>query len=65
MTSCRNDLHLHLERSILICAVTAKFKLCICRYPSFIDAIRDLDDALSMVVLFSSLPQTDKIEVLL
>ncbi|XP_046840999.1 pescadillo homolog [Xenia sp. Carnegie-2017] len=32
------------------------------RYPTFIDAVRDLDDALSMVVLFSSLPQTDKIE---
>lgn len=34
------------------------------RYPSFIDAVRDLDDALSMVALFSSLPQTDKIEVI-
>ncbi|XP_028396440.1 pescadillo homolog [Dendronephthya gigantea] len=32
------------------------------RYPTFIDAIRDLDDALSMVVLFSTLPQTDKVE---
>ena len=34
-----------------------------CRYPTFIDAVRDLDDALSMIGLFSSMPQTDKIEV--
>lgn len=32
------------------------------RYPTFIDAIRDLDDALSMLVLFSTMPQTDKIQ---
>jgi len=33
------------------------------RYPTFADALRDLDDALSMVFLFSTLPQTDKIQV--
>ena len=33
------------------------------RYPTFIDAVRDLDDALSMLVLFSMMPQTDKIQV--
>ena len=35
----------------------------ISRYPTFIDAVRDLDDALSMVMLFSTLPQMDSIEV--
>ena len=34
------------------------------RYPTFVDAVRDLDDALSMVGLFANMPQTDKIEVL-
>ncbi|EDO31954.1 predicted protein [Nematostella vectensis] len=32
------------------------------RYPTFIDALRDLDDALSMLFLFSIMPQTDKIQ---
>ncbi|KAI9205545.1 Pescadillo N-terminus-domain-containing protein [Polychytrium aggregatum] len=32
------------------------------RYPSFVDAIRDLDDALSMVFLFSTLPAGDKVQ---
>ena len=32
------------------------------RYPSFIDALRDLDDCLCHVFLFASLPVADKIE---
>ena len=31
------------------------------RYPTFIDAIRDLDDCLSMISLFATLPSDEKI----
>ena len=33
------------------------------RYPTFIDALRDLDDALSMVFLYATFPQTSIIKV--
>ncbi len=32
------------------------------RYPSFVDAIRDLDDALCMVFLFAQMPQENKVK---
>ena len=33
------------------------------RYPTFIDALRDLDDALSMLFLFGTMPKTDRLQV--
>lgn len=31
------------------------------RYPTFVDSLRDLDDALNMIFLFANMPATDKI----
>ena len=35
----------------------------ILRYPSFVDALRELDDALPMIFLFAHLPQHGQISV--
>lgn len=37
----------------------------ISRYPTFIDALRDIDDALCLVSLFASLPSNDRVPSLL
>lgn len=42
--------------TILACAVQT-----IIRYPTFIDAVRDIDDALCMIFLFASLPSNDRV----
>lgn len=33
------------------------------RYPSYIDAVRDLDDCLSLIFLFSILPKSKRVYV--
>ncbi|KAI6136763.1 Pescadillo N-terminus-domain-containing protein [Pisolithus sp. B1] len=35
------------------------------RYPTFVDAVRDIDDALCMIFLFSSLPANDRVSAAL
>lgn len=34
---------------------------CHIRYPTFVDAVRDIDDALCMIFLFASLPSNDRV----
>jgi hypothetical protein len=34
-----------------------------CRYPSFIDAVRDLDDCLSLCFLFATFPKTRNVQL--
>ena len=36
-----------------------------CRYPTFIDAVRDIDDALCMIFLFANLPATSRVSTAL
>lgn len=37
----------------------------LCRYPTFIDAVRDIDDALCMIFLFANLPATSRVSTTL
>jgi pescadillo protein len=36
-----------------------------CRYPTFVDAVRDIDDALCMIFLFANLPATSRVSTTL
>lgn len=42
-------------------AFFARATYMIIRYPTFIDAVRDIDDALCMIFLFASLPSNDRV----
>lgn len=33
------------------------------RYPTFVDALRDIDDALSMIFLYATMPQSTQLKV--
>ena len=54
-----SSLSIHLSRG------SSHFKLSrtypVSRYPTFIDALRDIDDALCLISLFASLPSNDRV----
>lgn len=50
------------ERSIPACILESDVRF---RYPTFIDAVRDIDDALCMIFLFANLPATFRVSAAL
>lgn len=48
---------------VVVCCLSFSVFVCFGRYPTFIDALRDIDDALCMCFLFSTFARTGKCHV--
>ena len=57
-------LHACLSSGCSACGVSACIRTCyfVPRYPTFVDALRDLDDSLSLTGLFATLPSKSGIQ---
>lgn len=53
--------HIIKERYAILFTIFVWAAHAIIRYPTFIDAVRDIDDALCMIFLFASLPANDRV----
>lgn len=53
--------HIIKERCVSETMFDYDFYISSARYPTFIDAVRDIDDALCMIFLFSSLPSNSRL----